>query len=414
MRRQNGIPSCVCAGLMLLLSTSACGESLDTSLSNKACTTQGECLRGYVCSSERVCVRASQAISEAPDGSVADATVADPSRVDSGNIPVGEPVRCSSTASLCSGRCTELMRDPANCGGCGQRCPVIDHGTAACELGQCEPRCDQGWTACGDQCVKLDADPRYCGRCEQSCPAPPLGIATCNGECGIACSPGFTPCGETCVKLDADALNCGACGVTCQADEQCTQGSCVRATCPPGTLDCARSCVDPMTDPRHCGACGQVCAPQPMAAAVCQAGACGSQCSGGYTACGAACVDLQSDRANCGACGMACVAPARATAACQAGSCAIVCDAGFVQCEDECVNASVVQTAREAGLGMLQACAAWSGLRNLAARRFCPDGFGVCDATCVNLLTNPEHCGRCDRVCTGEEICWGASCRTRS
>lgn len=400
----------VCLFGLLGLWTSACGESIDTHLSNKACTTEGECLRGYVCSSERVCVRASQAVTEDPDGSDEDSGTASDAATPGSGSPVGEPPACSVTASLCSGRCTELMTDPANCGGCGTRCPVYDHGSAACELGRCEPRCNQGWTACGERCVKLDSDPEYCGGCERSCSAPLLGIATCDGECGISCNPGFTACGEACVKLDADPQNCGGCAVSCLPDEQCAQGACVR-TCPHGTLDCDRSCVDAMTDPRHCGSCGNTCTAQPMATATCQAGICGSECAAGYTDCGGTCVDLPSDRANCGECGTACVAPMRSTVSCQAAACVIACDVGYVDCDGECVSSSIVETAREAGLGMLQACAAYQGLRALAARRFCPDGFGVCGATCVNLRNDPDNCGRCEHGCTGEQRCWYGSCQ---
>lgn len=131
----------------------------------------------------------------------------------------------------------------------------------------------------------------------------------------------------------------------------------------------------------------------------------------GSTDCGGTCIDLSSDRMNCGACDKRCVAPARSTVSCQASACVVACDVGFVLCEGECVNASIVQTASEAGLGMLGACAAFQGLRELAARRYCPEGFGVCGATCVNHRTDPDNCGRCDNVCMGEQRCWFGFCQ---
>ena len=41
---------------------------------------------------------------------------------------------------------------------------------------------------------------------------------------------------------------------------------------------------------------------------------------------------------------------------------------------------------------------------------FCPTGLLLCDASCVDVATNPLHCGRCGERCGVKEQCVGGSC----
>jgi hypothetical protein len=40
----------------------------------------------------------------------------------------------------------------------------------------------------------------------------------------------------------------------------------------------------------------------------------------------------------------------------------------------------------------------------------CPDGLEVCGTGCVNTQTNPSHCGGCDVVCGDDEVCNAGAC----
>lgn len=93
-------------------------------------------------------------------------------------------------------------------------------------------------------------------------------------------------------------------------------------------------------------------------------------CPAGTTFCDAYCTNTLIDSANCGSCGLVC--PSGST--CSHGSCA--CSSGSADCLGECPASSV-----------------------------------VCDGTCVNLLTNADHCGSCSTPCSGANaICVGGTC----
>lgn len=40
----------------------------------------------------------------------------------------------------------------------------------------------------------------------------------------------------------------------------------------------------------------------------------------------------------------------------------------------------------------------------------CPEGWGVCEGSCVDLSGDSAHCGRCDRRCGADEHCEGGEC----
>src|SRR3954469_7507453 len=79
-------------------------------------------------------------------------------------------LKCSS---LCAGVCVDLEADPANCGGCGNRCPAGDAGVQPpgeiCYRGQCVDSCPAPTQRCGGTCSDLQSDPLHCGVCTNSC-----------------------------------------------------------------------------------------------------------------------------------------------------------------------------------------------------------------------------------------------------
>jgi hypothetical protein len=46
------------------------------------------------------------------------------------------------------------------------------------------------------------------------------------------------------------------------------------------------------------------------------------------------------------------------------------------------------------------------------AKKKCKKGKKRCRGKCVNLRTNPDHCGRCNNACADGKICAGGFCLT--
>lgn len=155
------------------------------------------------------------------------------------------------------------------------------------------------------------------------------------------------------------------------------------AACDPGWIDCdgesSNGCeVNSAADPLHCGSCGAKCPSPPNSEASCAAGNCAFQCQGDYADCNKSAsdgceVDTAAEEAHCGACDFACVL-AHASVACVAGQCTIAqCDYGFAACDTNVANG--------------------------------------CE---VSLLTDPAHCGSCEKACPGatnaEGVCVNGAC----
>lgn len=125
--------------------------------------------------------------------------------------------------------CTDLDRDPYNCGECGYACERPGpYEYSACVEGRCEYGCAEGAAFCDGACTPLAWDPDNCGECGYMC-----GGSTpyCNqGRCS-KCRPGTDDCYGTgvCHDLTFDALNCGGCGIRCSItpSETCYAGVCV-------------------------------------------------------------------------------------------------------------------------------------------------------------------------------------------
>jgi hypothetical protein len=144
---------------------------------------------------------------------------------------------CSSDLALCSGHCTSLATDAANCGACGHSCAKGEScsgGSCSCDATTCGGASWEGkrsaGTTCGNACVDLASDPANCGACGNAC----AGGLLCttndagNAECASDClGTGQTACGRACVNLQTHRWNCGACGRACGSKECCFGGRCV-------------------------------------------------------------------------------------------------------------------------------------------------------------------------------------------
>jgi hypothetical protein len=343
------------AATLPVLGLLACSASINASLDHKECSAQGECLAGFTCSEERLCVKQASTKkppSEADAGLTADAAleprISTSSAAETGQSSGAMPeVPACDAGAPCAGACVDLASDPNHCGGCGRRCPGTERGRAICGNGACDLVCEEGYTRCGDGCYLLGSDAQHCGSCAFSCPSGANSDVACvEGTCRATCKPGFQDCGGECVRLDTDARHCGACATACSAEQRCSAGACVRA-CAAGTLECAQSCVDPKTDAQHCGTCAQACTAPAGATAVCSNAVCSIQCGTGLTACGAACVNTQTDAANCGGCGQQCPAmQSHSHGICEAGACKTECDFGYVACDAYCISFALLSNER--------------------------------------------------------------------
>ncbi len=217
----------------------------------------------------------------------------------------------------------------------------------------------------------------------------PIALLACaNPIVGGECIEGYSVCRGACVDLQNDRTNCGACGNTCPSASMCVAGACTigeggvdlgRADAgDAGERDGATLDADVLDGDLRDGevqdgasADASVLDGAVLDGSVDDGGAtdaglsdAGSDdggpiisCDIGEIRCGTACV--RSDAASCGMCGNACL-PAEV---CSTGMCASICDPPLVACA-----------------------------RN-----------------CVDLQSDPDHCGSCPNVCaTG--ICIDALC----
>ncbi len=187
---------------------------------------------------------------------------------------------CPSGETCCNGACANTTMNVANCGACGTRCEVAN-GVAACNAGACAiGMCSEGFADCNmramDGCEANTADDTAnCGRCGNACPVPANAMAAqCNnGRCIFTCNPGFADCNDNAmdgceVNLNATATHCGMCRNACPTRPNasapaCTMGRC-DVTCEAGRGNCdgmqENGCERDVTgDVNNCGRCGEVC-----------------------------------------------------------------------------------------------------------------------------------------------------------
>jgi hypothetical protein len=132
----------------------------------------------------------------------------------------------------------------------------------------------------------------------------------------------------------------------------------------------------------------------------------GPDCKNGLVACNGVCVDFNTSLAHCGSCqGPNAVCPTGAT--CSVGQCQ--CPSGQIPCNHRCIDPltnakNCTNCGNDCGLGT------------------CSGGTCTCDPPpetvqectgynplCVNITTDPKHCGDCATACTlTNEICAGS------
>jgi len=126
----------------------------------------------------------------------------------------------------------------------------------------------------------------------------------------------------------------------------------------------------------------------------------------GLTACGGACEDLSRDPQNCGSCGHACPGPTNGAGgfpACVGGRCTVGCDAGFVHCSSADGDFCCPQPPANAVLNC-------SVHNNTVCTWTCETGYTRCGNACVDLKSDPQHCGSCARVCPSG-VCHNGICQ---
>ncbi len=246
-----------------------------------------------------------------------------------------------------------------------------DYGTASTAADSC----GTGTLFCNGSCVPQS--PTNCSACGVGCAA---GQVCSDGTCGSGCSANLTQCGSNCVDTQADPHNCGQCGGPTDggACPFCQKGVC-QSQCASPSAVCGDLCVDLTADQDNCGSCGNKCRGD---APLCDHSKCVASC-GSETACNGACTDFTNDPQNCGGCHTSlddpfkCASPANTAtgvAACVDGTCKIACNLGLTYCTETLKTATV--------------------------------------PVCVDLTTNPNHCGSCTVTCPSGalETCVAGKC----
>jgi hypothetical protein len=140
------------------------------------------------------------------------------------------------------------------------------------------------------------------------------------------------------------------------------------AGCGVGLRDCGTGCTDLRTNDANCGVCGLACASNES----CSMGRCIlSGCPTGEDLCDGICIDTLYDAQNCGGCDVLC----GASEWCLDGSCrdcdtSSDCPMGFFCLMGRCT---------------LEGCSTWE--------------TECATALCVDLYTDPDHCGECFNTC---------------
>jgi hypothetical protein len=353
--------------------------------------------------------------------------------------------------------CTDLLRDPRNCGGCGTLCR---EGTF-CSQGQCitgevpppsacpppstgcpglgdEIRCTDTYRdsancgMCGNRC----AEGTYCrdGRCVDGVPPPPTcyaPLATCKTPEGW----GF------CADIFRDPGHCGGCDIRCPEGTYCGDGKCLEGAPPPPPCEQPRMlcesprgglfCTDVLYDPTNCGACKNVC----PADSYCKEGVCVSgtppppTCGTPMLACrrydgSISCIDPMFDQLHCGGCDRPCSPDTR----CMDGQCQAppppMCPPEYLVCKDpmgylRCTDPRIDQN--HCG-GCDNPCSAGTYCADgrcvegtpppptcESPGKLCPDGAG--GSYCVDVTRDPRHCGDCGQSCPAYYSCVEGTCK---
>lgn len=148
----------------------------------------------------------------------------------------------------CGDVCADVLSDPANCGGCGIVCDILN-AAPACVAGECTVGvCNAGFGDCYDDvagCETALTSSTHCGGCDTPCTLEGA-LETCSsGGCEVlSCYGDRQDCApETpgCEALDTLAY-CGDCNNTCTAEHatnpSCEGHACTYEACDAGYVDC--------------------------------------------------------------------------------------------------------------------------------------------------------------------------------
>lgn len=248
---------------------SSCSTALDSDLDNRACSFDGRCLPGYVCSYDNLCVRGANSRADAvrrlkPKRSSTEAGTPDVAGegevLDGGEHTASGPAEPAPNASSAM---APSAAQPESRAGAGAH-PGDSAAGSGAAAGPPPPPVDTG----GDVTIVAPAQgaagstpvpaliagaggaptagaggttaPPAAGAGASATPPPPTagtgGAAgsgtppvTAAGSPASECAQGRTRCDSRCVDLETDADNCGECGDSCNDKEECDQGRCRKA-----------------------------------------------------------------------------------------------------------------------------------------------------------------------------------------
>jgi len=145
-------------------------------------------------------------------------------------------VSCPGGQINCTGTCIVPGTDRNHCGATGD-CQAGNSGDACtsgqvCSLGVCQVSCQAGLTNCSGTCTNVGSNPANCNSCGNICPGRVNAAPACAaGNCGFVCNANFGDCDASrpngCeTSLLTDINNCGGCGTVCSVGSTCAGGTC--------------------------------------------------------------------------------------------------------------------------------------------------------------------------------------------
>lgn len=318
---------------------------------------------------------------------------------------------------------TATSNNLAHCGACRAACVAPANASARCDGTACGFQCGTGFTDCNasaaDGCeTNVAANPTHCGRCGNACSFPNATAVCAAGACALgACNAGFANCDGNAqngceTNTGTSPSHCGGCGRPCATGQVCSNATCV-SNCAAGLTLCNGACVNLATDLAHCGACNRQCSTSTRATPTCMASACGFRCNAGYGDCDRSPAnDCETDTLtnvnHCGGCNNRCTF-ANGTPSCMNGNCAGTCAADYSDCNDLALDGCETHVTDDpfncGGCG--QRCATNALCQNRQC--VCPTGQTLCNGVCVDVNSNPSHCGRCNNFCFSG-TCLGGMC----
>ena len=272
-------------------------------------------------------------------------------------------------ASACNGTCMACNVE----GSLGTRTPVPARGTDP--TGSCrDDACNNGCNGMGG-CLRE----RTGASCrDATCSGTTLTRFTCGASGTCDATPEACPAGQMCMANRCVPPAKKGNGETCASGAECQSSSCVGGRC----------CAGPCT-----GACRACTAATSW---TCQDRPNGTECGNGNVCQGGACTRKPAG-AMCGD-----------NMECQSGSCL-----NGRCCAERCAG-----TCRTCNAGTMwrcgpvadgTSCGGGQVCRNGACQSPCPDNQTMCGTMCVDLRTNPSHCGECRNACPSGR-CVGGSC----